>query len=154
MGKTRKLYEAYFLTAKGVIIPIIGKHIDSILTNPRRFGFSRKEIRSVYEKFGELPKYGFEGKGRNQIIFLLLLRGWTRIRIDKNNYINCQIAYSCKKSACRNIFKFLYHVRKTIGTEKYGQMGLRVYEDRVDPLINVYSTSEIKNQLLEQINEV
>ena len=154
--KNKRIYEAYFLDKQGAIIPIEGKHIDSILANPRRFGFSRKQIRAVYEKYGEQPEYGFEGNGRNQIILSLLLKGWTRIRIDKNNYINCQIAHrhSQKKIACQNVCNFLQHVRKTVGAKDYSHMGVLYYVDRDNPIINAYSTSGIKTQLLEKNNEV
>ena len=141
MGKTKdkRLYDAYFLSPIGSILPVIGKHIDSILANPRRFGFSRKQIQAIYKKFGEKPEYGFEGNGRNQIILSLLLKGWTRIRIDKNNYINCQIAHRHrhKKTTCHNVCKFLQHVRKTVGAKDYSHMGVRYYVDRENPIITI-----------------
>jgi len=54
------------------------KHIDVVLNQPERFGFTRERLVAIYEKYGE--KLGFEGFAREEILREAIRRGWIRVR--------------------------------------------------------------------------
>jgi hypothetical protein len=74
-------YEAYWISPRGLIVPVEGTattHIAMIWKNPGFFGLGRDELLAVHRKHGERP--GLEGKARQEIMAGLLRQGWIRIR--------------------------------------------------------------------------
>jgi hypothetical protein len=70
--------EAYWISPDGRILPVEGRHIGAVASEPERFGLTKRKIRAVYERHGEpVP---FEGKARDEIMAGLLKKGWIRIR--------------------------------------------------------------------------
>ena len=70
---------AYWLTSGGELLDITPKsHISYIIEEPRKFGLSLNDIKSIYKKYDE-PIYS-EGKGREEIITKVLKNGFIRLR--------------------------------------------------------------------------
>lgn len=77
-------YDAYWIKINnkrnyGVEI----RHIRNVLDNPKLFGFTKKHIINLYDKYDE--KYGFEGKARRELFVELFERGWIRLRRQVKN---------------------------------------------------------------------
>ena len=73
---------AYWISPEGEVISIgHGYHIENILKDPEKFGFTKDQIEEVYAKHGENPKHmGMEGKAREELMIDAMNRGWIRIR--------------------------------------------------------------------------
>ena len=82
--------EAYWLSPTGMLRPVDTLHIEDIVNEPAEFGFTKKIIKETYKKHGEtLP---LEGKARDELVNILLGKGWTRIRYYKTgNYYDIEI---------------------------------------------------------------
>lgn len=63
-------------------------HISDVIHSPEAFGFTREEIDSEYDKYGET--IGQEGKARDNIMTAVLKRGWIRIRA-RQNFFSVQV---------------------------------------------------------------
>jgi len=70
--------EGYFISPRGDIIEVKTFHINEVLSEPEKFGFSNAEIDSLYEKYHE--GRGHEGKARKEILAKVLANRWIRIR--------------------------------------------------------------------------
>jgi hypothetical protein len=75
--------DAYWISPTGKVLPVGTLHIDEVIINPVAYSFSREEIEKIYEKYGE--PIGLEGKAREEIMRMLLKRGWIRIRYIPRN---------------------------------------------------------------------
>ena len=70
---------AYWISPDGVILVVTGgTHISMVISEPEKFGISRKEIEAVYKRHKE--SIGQEGRAREEIIKGLYTKGWIRIR--------------------------------------------------------------------------
>ena len=70
-------YDAFWL--KDFTIYLVNRtHIASIIDNPKLFEISKEKITSIYSMYNE--KLYFEGGARTDIIKLISLNGWIRIR--------------------------------------------------------------------------
>lgn len=76
--------EAYWISNSGVIIPISTFHINDIISNPSKYGYTDNIIDNIYKKYDE--KKGFEGKAREEIMKNLIDKGWIRLRLNKKQY--------------------------------------------------------------------
>jgi len=79
--------DAYWISPWGEILPLASDehHIQIVVQNPEKFGLTYEEIKSIYERHGELElleKDGakFEGKAREEIMKKLIFDNWIRIR--------------------------------------------------------------------------
>lgn len=73
---------AYWISPKGAIIEVDGKHISMVISNPKKFGLSKESIKAIYDKYNE--PVGLEGKAREYILKNLFKNGWIRIRKYRN----------------------------------------------------------------------
>lgn len=73
---------AFFISPKGEIVSTPQTHIQQVVTNPKKFGFTDEIIAHIYDFYNE-PK-GQEGKAREQILVSLLNQGWIRLRRSRN----------------------------------------------------------------------
>ena len=71
-----------WISPSNTIIEVATTHIDDVINNPAKFGFTSEFIQSVYDKFGE--KLHQEGRAREELILLALKRGWIRVRKYRN----------------------------------------------------------------------
>lgn len=78
------MLESFWIAPDGTTIGTGGKHIDTIIQNPEKFGLTLDRIRGYYEKHGE--PLGVEGKAREEIIGMVLRQGWIRIREYRNRW--------------------------------------------------------------------
>lgn len=70
--------EAYWVSPRGKIMSVEGKHIDIVIKEPSAFGYRLEDIEKLYNQFGE--QLGTEGKAREKIFLDLFKKGWMRIR--------------------------------------------------------------------------
>ena len=73
-----ELAEAYWIHPNGRIRAVKRTHIEDVIDLPITFGFSTKEIKSLYYEYRE--PLGFEGDARDVIIDRVIRAGWIRIR--------------------------------------------------------------------------
>ena len=118
--------KAFFISPKGIVIPVLDRHIRTVIAEPKRFGLTLTAIKEEYQRYDE--EIGHEGYARDKILGNLLGKGWVRVRICKNNYINCQV-FDCDRKTVRNIVGFLKYHRKAIDDKDFPNLGLRVYVD-------------------------
>jgi len=77
--------KAYFIDNRNQILELgHGTHIDVMIQNPAKFGFTISQIKTAYEKYGE--RVGQEGKAREELIENALKRGFIHIRLYPNRY--------------------------------------------------------------------
>ena len=151
MKKIREYCTAYFISATGSIIPVLaGTHIRQVIAEPRTFGLTMESIRAVYDRYGE--EFGSEKCARREIIIKLLEKGWTRVRIDGNDYINCQIGCGYEnKRTYKNIMRLLEHIRIIRGVKGFRGLGLRIFICTGKYLVNAWNMKEAKEMLIEKI---
>jgi hypothetical protein len=70
--------KGYFVKDKKIIDLGLGTHIRYIIDNPRKFNYSKIEIKNIYEQFDE--PIGFDGKARAVIMTEVIYSGWIRVR--------------------------------------------------------------------------
>ena len=87
---------AYFISPSGEIIYSGGKHIDTIIQYPEKFGLNKGIIEYVYKHYGE--RMGQEGKAREQLILTLLKSGWIRLRRYGDNFWSVNVKNYTGKS--------------------------------------------------------
>lgn len=68
----------YWISPTGEIVNASEHHIDDIIANPERFGFTQADVAAAYKKHGE--HIGQEGDAREDLIVEALTRGWIRLR--------------------------------------------------------------------------
>lgn len=67
----------YWVSPKGEAIQIV-THIDAVTRHPEKFGYTKEDLEAVYARYGE--PFGSERNARQEIIWVLVLKGWIRIR--------------------------------------------------------------------------
>jgi hypothetical protein len=88
---------AYFITPGGKMISTNGgSHISLVINSPEKFGFTKLQIVDLYKKYNE--KLGVEGKAREQLLRLLIDKGWTRVRRYPNKFWSIQVKKLTKKA--------------------------------------------------------
>jgi hypothetical protein len=149
---TIPLADAYWINPIGKILPITdkfgqGKHIDTIVQNPKAFGLTMDQVQAMYDLEGE--KLGIEGKAREKIIKDLISKGWIRIRWYKKQDI-----WTINVNKLTNKVKqILYTFAKTM-VDKYRLKFSGVKIDIPNKVIHT-SFSDIVNEALlnESIEE-
>jgi hypothetical protein len=102
---------AYWISPKGEMIDVKGKHINAVIERPQSFGFNKEFIEFMYDNYGE--KIGQEGKAREQIMGALFKQNWIRIRKYKNFWtMNLKVLAGSAKS---NATQWAKKVLKGIG---------------------------------------
>jgi hypothetical protein len=77
-------YHAYWISPAGESIGVVRKHIDLIVHDPKKFGFSSTYVRKIFQDNNEPP--GFEGKARQVLMAQLIRQGWIRLRFCQKPY--------------------------------------------------------------------
>jgi hypothetical protein len=75
---------AYWISPRGEVLPVATNHIDIVIKNPKKFGYTTEKIQDIYDRYEE--RMGSEGDAREEIIIDLLKKGFIRIRRYKNQY--------------------------------------------------------------------
>lgn len=76
--------EKWWISPNGHIIPLKGTaHINDIMEEPEKFGFSRDQLVAIHDKYGE--RLGSEGDARTEIMKMAMAKGWIRARYGQNN---------------------------------------------------------------------
>jgi len=75
---------AYWISPRGEVLPVATNHIDIVIKNPKKFGYTKERIQEIYDNYEE--RLGSEGTAREVIIIDLLQKGFIRIRRYRNAY--------------------------------------------------------------------
>jgi len=86
---------AYWISRSGELVEVGTSHIDVVISNPTKFGYTGKKIRDIYDKYGEV--LGVEGQAREEIIVDLIKHGWIRVRKYRNQGYSVNINKFSKK---------------------------------------------------------
>lgn len=86
---------AYWISPRGEVLSVHTNHIDIVIKNPDKFGYTAEKIQALYDKYGE--EMGVEGKAREEIILDLVRKGWIRIRRYRNDGYSVNIGKMTKK---------------------------------------------------------
>ena len=86
---------AYWISRFGELIEVGTTHVDVIIKNPKKFGYTEDKIEQLYAKHGEIV--GQEGKAREEIVVDLISKGWVRVRRYKNQGYSVNINKMNKK---------------------------------------------------------
>lgn len=70
--------KAYWISPKNKIYDVPTRHVDFIVQNLQLFGLTYEEYAEYFKKHNE--KFGWEGKGREELFIDLFKKGWIRIR--------------------------------------------------------------------------
>ena len=86
-------YTGYWISQYGDIMPVTDqRHINQIIRNPEKFGFTLKEIKEIYRTHKE-RLFSEGGKSREEILIKLIEKGWIRIRYVQNqDFFTIQIS--------------------------------------------------------------
>lgn len=148
MMKVTKMTEAYFISPRGYVIPVLnGTHIAEVIQNPKVFGLTSESIADAYKRHDET--LGHEGFARDEILTELLKIGWIRARI-KGGYLYCQVGFESKR-IYKNILKLFSHLKLVIEPQRFRAIGLRVYIVSGCWLLDAYDAQEVKIKLYERI---
>lgn len=71
-----------WLAPDGNYIKVESNHVSDIINNPSKFGVTDDFVTQLYDKHNE--RFGVEGNAREELIKLVLQRGWVRIRNYRN----------------------------------------------------------------------
>jgi len=136
---------AYWISPIGKILPITdkfgqGKHIDSIIENPKAFGLTVDEVQAMYDVEGETM--GIEGRAREKLIKQLINQGWIRIR----RYLKPEMWTININRITPKIKKILYSFAKTM----VDQHKIKYDDVKIDMINKVIRTSfnDIVNESL------
>lgn len=83
---------AFWISPRGEIHGSTQKHISQVLSDPQKFGISFERIKKLHDQFGE--PIGTEGKAREEIIRLLVRKGWIRIRKYVNKFWSINVFHA------------------------------------------------------------
>ena len=75
---------AFFLSDKGDLIHVADSHISTVIADSERFGLTKEEIQTVYDRHGE--KIGAEGEARKELLLRIVAECWIRMRRYPNKY--------------------------------------------------------------------
>ena len=107
-----KIEDGYWLSPENDIFPVV-RHIDFILENLEKFGLTRQEYISVFQKYHE--KLGFEGNARKELMENAMKRGWIRLRNRTNLGFVCEL-WEYNESAKANVSNWVQKVVKVCCT--------------------------------------
>jgi hypothetical protein len=74
----------FFISPDGIFVPLKGTHIVTVVTRPKIFGLTLKEIDAAYAAHKE-PTY-IEGIAREEVLRTVLKKGWIRLRRHRNRW--------------------------------------------------------------------
>ena len=139
---------AYWISPIGRILPITdkfgqGKHIDTIIENPKVFGLTTDEVQAMYDIEGE--QMGIEGKAREKIIKKLVSNGWIRIR----RYLKPDMWTININRLSPKVKKILYAFSKSM-VDQHKMKYTEVKIDTVGKVIHTSFTDIVNESLLNE----
>lgn len=81
-GITSAINLGIWITPEGQIVPVNVSHVTDIINNPTKFGLTDQFIQAIYNKHHE-PLH-MEGEAREELIGIVLNKGWIRVRNYRN----------------------------------------------------------------------
>jgi hypothetical protein len=126
---------AYWISPEGKIMSLgHGYHIDSILKDPEKFGFTEEKLEEIYAKHGET--LGTEGKAREEVMIDAMNRGWIRIRrYNRPDFYSIQTG-RFGKSFQRRLADWVMNMIQSGDAHKYSELRIVRFDE---PLGLVYS---------------
>jgi hypothetical protein len=141
---------AFWISPRGEIISSGINHIDTVISNSNKFGFTEDEIRKTYEKYGEILTQ--EGKAREEIIKKLIDKGWIRIRRYPNKFWSININRLNKKNKdfiqdwAEKILKGIHGFREQ---DKYMPVNIQTIKGKSFS----YDVDKLSHDILYKMNE-
>lgn len=143
---------AYWISKRGEIIEVATNHIDVVIKNPSKFGYSMEKIAEVYERHGE--ELGSEGQAREEIILDLVSQGWVRIRRYKNQGYSVNIGKMTKKMK-DVLFDWANKILNTgirgvVEKDRYMPVNIQGFQDRYSKSVTI---QDVANDVLYEGDE-
>lgn len=136
---------AQWISPRGKLIDVGTTHIDMVIKNPNKFGFTIDQIKKIHKKHKE--KLGSEGDAREEIIVDIIKQGWIRTRrYDRQSYWSVSI-----KSLDNKTKGFLWQwskqlLKKKIEKDKY--MTVQIVSVGKGNVITKYDMNDISKDIL------
>lgn len=145
--------QAYWISRSGELIDVGKTHIDAVIKNPKKFGYTDEKIKDIYDKYNE--KIGQEGKAREEIIVDLIGHGWVRVRRYRNEGYSVNISRMTKKMKDRLFSWADKLLNKGINgvkeDDKYIPVNIQGFQDRFN---GHFTLQDIANDALYEGTEV
>lgn len=136
-----------WISPQGNIIKTATHHAADIIENPEKFGVTFDFIKTLYDKHGE--NFQQEGNAREELIKLVLQRGWIRVR-NYRNYWSVTVYSLTPKT--RQIIENWVHT--FVESETMGKFAdIKILEIKSDRLKTVEANGILKGVLEESIGE-
>ena len=97
LSKHRPIFNSKEMLSGGVWVSPHGDifgvpltHVRAVVEAPEKFGFSIEQIKSIFNKHNE--GIGSEGDARDEIISLLISKGWVRIRYYPGEFFHVELS--------------------------------------------------------------
>jgi len=133
-----------WLAPDGNYIEVKVNHIADIIDNPEKFGVTYEFIKEIYDKHGE--SMGQEGTAREEIIKLVMQRGWIRVRNYRNYW-----SVTVDKLNTKTIDNIRNWVDTFIKRDIMGKYAdLKIYEVSRDKLKTVDAIKVVTHHALEE----
>lgn len=145
--------QAYWISRFGEVVEVGTNHINMVIKHPKKFGYTDKKIKDIYDKYGE--PLGQEGKAREEIIVALVKSGWIRVRRYDNNGYSINISKMTKKVK-DILFDWAYKLLNTgikgmKETDKYIPVNIQGFQDHFNKNMTI---QDVANDILYESGEV
>jgi len=120
-----------------------GRHSHTVIENPTKFGVSSEFVKNLYDKHGE--NYNQEGNAREELITLVLQRGWIRVRNYRNYWSVTLWSLTPKTKQILKNWVHTFTSNNTMGT----YVDLKILEIKSDRLQTV-EPPDILNDRLDE----
>jgi hypothetical protein len=115
---------AYWISPSGSIIPVDAMHISTIIEYPKKFNMTKKQIEDIYADHNE--SIGIEGHAREEIMTMLLNKGWIRLRYNSRQ--DMWVAQTKEFGKRQKDYMFDWATSKDIKTQKYSEVMLMSFK--------------------------
>jgi len=134
---------ASWISPAGQLIDVGTNHIDVVIKNPTKFGYTISKIKEIYDKWDE--KLGVEGNAREEIIINIIKSGWIRIR-KYRNYWSATINTLNNKTKDL-LYQWAKKIVKTPGENKYFDVQIVPLRGNQN-IITQYDVQDISKDIL------
>lgn len=126
----------------------VGKHIDAIVENPKKFGYTKEQIDAIYDKYDE-KKY-IEGKAREELIKSVIRKGFIRLRRYRNRFWSVNL-YDWNSKSKDLLITWAMDIIRGVGTIKEDDiyMPVKIDCERGSPPRNITIEELAKTNLDE-----
>ena len=144
--------QAYWISPYGELLEVGTNHIQLIINNPKVFGYTKDQIKQIYDKYNE--PMGVEGKAREEIIKNVVTKGWLRIRRYNNKGYSININQMTKKVK-DVLFDWAYKLLNTgikglKERDKYIPVNIQGFKDHFN---KSFTIQDIANDILYESGE-